>query len=305
MFRFLRSERPVRSQSGLESAGIIQQLDLKELVMSATEIRILLLNITGVVLACSLLNTASQAGDVAGSSDDRSADATVQIVPGAGSSGDATQLTAADPLVGGRVTGDGAATGEVTGIVISPAENLAAKPDAPVLLSPHDEEQLAKPERTGKSVRAVDSVAPVDNETAPMATETASRKAREEWQKQQASVMDDQPATKRTESKAVKDKSKPSKSGAAATAAAESRQNSSLLPQKDPRSYRDIYLSIPFSRTEYDANPAYRHQATMEIMLGQLHPVIAAPASQRTSLTIQLLPFMQSGDQSWWRSSQY
>ncbi|MDA0282363.1 MAG: hypothetical protein O3B13_10785 [Planctomycetota bacterium] len=275
--------------------------------MSATEFRLLLLNIASVMLVCSLVNTASEAGDVARYSDGRSAAATVKIVPVAGSSSDAIPLIAADPFVGGRVTDDGAVSGDATGIVIAPAENRAAKHNAPVLLSPGYDEQPAQPDRTGESVRVVDSVRPVDDETAPMATETASRKAREEWQKQQASVTDDQPATKRTESRAVFDKSKQSKLEAegAATAIADSTQKRSLLLQKDPRSYRDIYLSIPFIRTEYDANPAYRHQATMEIMLGQLHPVIVAPASPKTSLTIQLLPFMQSGYQGWWRSSQY
>jgi hypothetical protein len=32
--------------------------------------------------------------------------------------------------------------------------------------------------------------------------------------------------------------------------------------------YRQIYESIPFSRTTYLANPAYRHDATMEFLTG-------------------------------------
>ena len=39
-------------------------------------------------------------------------------------------------------------------------------------------------------------------------------------------------------------------------------------------SYMEIYASIPFIRTEYLANPAYRHEATMEIMFGQLRPTV-------------------------------
>lgn len=39
------------------------------------------------------------------------------------------------------------------------------------------------------------------------------------------------------------------------------------------RLYRVIYDSIPFSRPEYDVNPSYRHEATMEILLGQLRPM--------------------------------
>jgi hypothetical protein len=34
--------------------------------------------------------------------------------------------------------------------------------------------------------------------------------------------------------------------------------------------YTRIYNSIPFSRAEFDANPDYRHEATMELLLGQL-----------------------------------
>ncbi len=39
-------------------------------------------------------------------------------------------------------------------------------------------------------------------------------------------------------------------------------------------SYAEIYRSIPFSRAEYLANPSYRHEATMEIMMGQLRPTV-------------------------------
>lgn len=38
------------------------------------------------------------------------------------------------------------------------------------------------------------------------------------------------------------------------------------------RSYADIYRSIPYSKTEYYANPSYRHDATMEVLFGQLRP---------------------------------
>ncbi|MDX1967381.1 MAG: hypothetical protein SFV23_09435 [Planctomycetaceae bacterium] len=36
--------------------------------------------------------------------------------------------------------------------------------------------------------------------------------------------------------------------------------------------YREVYDSIPFSRAEYDANPSYRHDATMEFLFGQMRP---------------------------------
>ena len=38
------------------------------------------------------------------------------------------------------------------------------------------------------------------------------------------------------------------------------------------KGYEEVYRSIPFSRTEYLANPSYRHDATMEILFGQLRP---------------------------------
>lgn len=38
------------------------------------------------------------------------------------------------------------------------------------------------------------------------------------------------------------------------------------------KNYEDIYRSIPFRRSEYLANPSYRHEATLEIMFGQLRP---------------------------------
>lgn len=41
----------------------------------------------------------------------------------------------------------------------------------------------------------------------------------------------------------------------------------------DGRTYEDVYRSIPFNHTEYVANPSYRHEATMEILFGQLRPM--------------------------------
>jgi hypothetical protein len=40
------------------------------------------------------------------------------------------------------------------------------------------------------------------------------------------------------------------------------------------QAYRRVYDSIPFSRAEYDANPSYRHDATMEFLFGQLRPTV-------------------------------
>lgn len=38
--------------------------------------------------------------------------------------------------------------------------------------------------------------------------------------------------------------------------------------------YLEVYASIPFFRSEYVANPSYRHEATMEILFGQLRPTV-------------------------------
>lgn len=40
------------------------------------------------------------------------------------------------------------------------------------------------------------------------------------------------------------------------------------------RLYSQVYNAIPFSRAEYNANPSYRHDATMEFLFGQLRPTV-------------------------------
>lgn len=36
--------------------------------------------------------------------------------------------------------------------------------------------------------------------------------------------------------------------------------------------YKQIYAAIPFNRAEYVANPSYRHDATMELLTGNVQP---------------------------------
>lgn len=80
-------------------------------------------------------------------------------------------------------------------------------------------------------------------------------------------------------------------------------------PVKLARNYWTVYRSIPFSRAEYDANPSYRHQATMELLLGELRPVIAAPSTASSSrrqstskaATLRYLPIIRAGYRSWSR----
>lgn len=54
----------------------------------------------------------------------------------------------------------------------------------------------------------------------------------------------------------------------AGTAGAESAMPAGLTAT----SYAEVYNSIPFRRSEYDANPNYRHEATIELLLGQIRP---------------------------------
>jgi len=40
------------------------------------------------------------------------------------------------------------------------------------------------------------------------------------------------------------------------------------------RMYLDVYKSIPFVRAEYEANPSYVHDATMEFLFGHMRPTV-------------------------------
>jgi len=45
------------------------------------------------------------------------------------------------------------------------------------------------------------------------------------------------------------------------------------LPEIIPAmSYVEAYNAVPFNRSEYEANPGYRHEAAMELMFRQLRP---------------------------------
>ena len=56
----------------------------------------------------------------------------------------------------------------------------------------------------------------------------------------------------------------------------------------DPAEYRRVYASIPFSRAEYDAYPGYRHEATMELLLGQLRPRFVFPAGTSPAIRVNV-----------------
>lgn len=38
--------------------------------------------------------------------------------------------------------------------------------------------------------------------------------------------------------------------------------------------YADAYAQIPFYRSEYEANPSYRHDAAMELVMGMMRPMM-------------------------------
>jgi hypothetical protein len=40
--------------------------------------------------------------------------------------------------------------------------------------------------------------------------------------------------------------------------------------------YAEAYAQIPFSRSEYEANPGYRHDAAMELMFGTMRPMVVS-----------------------------
>lgn len=222
---------------------------------------------------------------------------------------------------------------EAADVVIAPAGQAAKLDDAPILVAPYKEQESDNPKAEKKSARPsakakatakkkeAAKVKPAakksaEKKAAPMAKETASEKARAEWQKKRSSEnatsKDVKAAADNAVRAAVVAKKRamlangPSTAGAVASAKAsrpatsKTAHSAAASARKDSRSYREIYNSIPFSRAEYDANPAYRHQATMEIMLGQLHPIIVAPPAPprqetKREITIRFLPAIRPG----------
>jgi hypothetical protein len=305
---------------------------LKEFAMTDFRSRWLVLSAVGAALVFSPLSSDVRADDAARVVEGRKAELTVKI------------------------GGDNAESGKSAGIVISPSirdvrGQGSGEQDVPILVAPEYDEQPEDAEPTQKSGKRDAK----KSDKAPVATETASQKAREEWQKKraterqkrqtktQASVepkktgkakneavgtkvsdkaSDDDCSKRTTSPKDAKSAADARKKAMAAWAASETKaaavkakaaaahaQSSSAKRAagiKDSRSYREIYNSIPFSRAEYDANPGYRHQATMEIMLGQLHPIIVAPPAlprqeSAREVTVRFLPSIRPGYRAWSR----
>ncbi len=54
--------------------------------------------------------------------------------------------------------------------------------------------------------------------------------------------------------------------------------------EKNGLTYEQAYNAIPFNRTEYDANPSYRHDSAMELLFNELRPTtIIRSQSSRAS----------------------
>lgn len=69
------------------------------------------------------------------------------------------------------------------------------------------------------------------------------------------------------------------------------------------RSYEDVYRSIPYNYTEYLANPGYRHDATMEILFGELRPTTIVRGYEPK--VIENLPPMEYQPYRWSHSERW
>lgn len=159
-------------------------------------------------------------------------------------------------------------------VVIAPA-------GAPSQVSSNDNLPLvvpALPAADQSSASAEGSTAEPAAEAPPQpasASESASRRAREEWQKQFTAV-----GEKAAAEPAKPAKRRKAKAGAVNQSARTGREKTppaNVLPEIIPQPVRlpryvDVYRTIPFSRAEYDVDPSYRHNATIELLLNQLRP---------------------------------
>jgi hypothetical protein len=86
-------------------------------------------------------------------------------------------------------------------------------------------------------------------------------------------------------------KKKKGKKGDATTVKVAIRPSSEIdAKTKKPLTYQEAYDSIPFSRAEYDANPAYRHDAAMELVFGvqRRTTIVKLPAGYQQPRAVQV-----------------
>lgn len=95
-------------------------------------------------------------------------------------------------------------------------------------------------------------------------------------------LADDEPAVGSKSDAAWKITIRPKQTSPAAVSGADARPAyvpppeapvSAATGSSPPRmTYWEAYQSIPFLRAEYEANPSYRHEAALELMMGALRP---------------------------------
>lgn len=71
------------------------------------------------------------------------------------------------------------------------------------------------------------------------------------------------------------------------------------FPLDRVREYQRVYDSIPFSRAEYDANPSYRHDATMEFLFGQMRPTVIERRTTRVDVNLPQWGFSPWNGAGW------
>ena len=164
----------------------------------------------------------------------------------------------------------------VTGIVVTPAnasgESRQAENLPLIVPAPTSERRAA--ESSTEPAASAEEKPPTQPASA---SESASSRAREEWQKQLAAARQQNTATPSKNAKQRKKKPASRNRRSADSRQPSATQSPTALPVVVPSAvrlprYSDIYRTIPFSRAEYDFDPGYRHNATMELLLNQLRP---------------------------------
>ena len=305
---------------------------LKELAMTDFRSRWLVLSAVGAALVFSPLSSDVRADDAARVVEGRKAELTVKIGGDNAESGKSTGIVIS-PFIQ-NVRGQGSGEQDVP-ILVAPkydeqpedaeatkksgkrgAKKSDKSPVATETASQKAREEWQKKRSIERQKRQSKSQAPVESKKTKKAKNEAAgpkvsdKVSDDDRSKRTASPKDAKASVDaRKKAMAARAASETKAAAVKAKAAAAHAQSSSAKRAagiKDSRSYREIYNSIPFSRAEYDANPGYRHQATMEIMLGQLHPIIVAPPAlprqeSAREVTVRFLPSIRPGYRAWSR----
>lgn len=304
---------------------------LKELAMTDFRSRWLVLSAVGAALVFSPLSSGVRADDAVPIVEGRKAELTVKIGGDNAESGKSTGIVIS-PFIQ-NVRGQGSGEQDVP-ILVAPkydeqpedaeatkksgkrgAKKSDKSPVATETASQKAREEWQKKRSIERQKRQSKSQAPVEskktkkakNEAAgPKVSDKVSDAKRSKAAATNAARAAEDDRKKAMAAKAAADKKAAAVKAKAAAAYAQSSSARRATGVKDSRSYREIYNSIPFSRAEYDANPGYRHQATMEIMLGQLYPIIVAPPAlprqeSAREVTVRFLPSIRPGYRAWSR----